>query len=223
MDQTRPLRTTLRALLDSHSRANPAFNRLLRDYTDYHWVEVVLGGTMTLALLTLSVFLWRRVRRRPRERIYLWLALPATVVALFMALVLAANISTVANPRPGFAHVIDTLPATSAGSYRAHLHHSFDAWMRSGAQRPPARVQQAVDARLSWQRPKAIICAVLFLGAALLTFGIWRAFDRRTRGHRGMLLAAGIVTSLATLVLMTMAIGNTQATIAPIALTLLYG
>jgi hypothetical protein len=220
MDQTRPLRRTLHGLLDSHTHANPAFNRLLGDYSDYHLVNVVLVGAMTLLLAALSVALWARHRRTRRPATYLWLALPATFVTLLMGVVLAANISTVADPRPGFAHVIETVPRTSPGSYRARLYHSFDAWLRSGDRRLPPRIQHDIDARLAWQRPKAIICAVLLVGAALLSFRVWRALLRR---KRRTLAAPAVVLSLATLVLMAMVVGNAQAAMDPIALTLLYG
>ena len=46
--------------------ANPAYERLLQDYVDYHLALVVVGGFFTLALLAFGVGSWVRFRRAPR-------------------------------------------------------------------------------------------------------------------------------------------------------------
>jgi hypothetical protein len=67
------------------------------------------------------------------------------------------------------------------------------------------------NARLSWQRPKAIITSVLFVAFVALCIRI-----RRWR-------IVGTVAMLCTLVLLVTAVANTQASFAPMFLTVLYG
>jgi len=88
---------------------------------------------------------------------------------------------------------------------------STNAWLRSGSADKPRLLQDKIDARLSWQRPKAIITSVLFIAFAGLCIRI-----RRRR-------IVSIVAMLCTLVLLVMAVANTQASVAPVFLTVLYG
>ena len=72
---------------------NPAYERLLQDYSDYHLALVVVGGVFMLALLALAVVSWVRFRRAPRvfeRRTHLVFALGSTGVGLLLALVCVA-------------------------------------------------------------------------------------------------------------------------------------
>jgi cytochrome bd-type quinol oxidase subunit 2 len=233
------LQETLRKLLESGTQTNPALNVLMSDYTKYHLVLVVVGGMFLIALVLLSVFLWRRFRRARKvgtrtwtfeKKTYFLFGVLSVLVGLFMALVVAANVSTVLNPRQGFAGSISLLTATQAGSPQDDLYRSVNTWLQSGSGDMPPLVQGRIDDRLAWQRPKAIVSGVLLVGFLVLSALIWRALIRRSRDPEARwrlketaMLLLGVVAVLASLLLMLMVMGNTQGSIAPISLTLFLG
>jgi hypothetical protein len=233
------LQETLRKLMRSGTESNPALNVLLADYTKYHVVLVVVGGLFLLGLILLSVFFWTRFRSAPRTDVRRWtfekktyfsFGILSVVVAMFLALVVAANVSTVMNPRQGFSGSISMLRTGPPGTPTDDLHQAVDAWLQSGSADTPSVVQDQIDERLAWQRPKAIICSVLLVVFVILSALIWRALIRTSRDgaakgrlKKVSLLLLGVVTVLACLLLMLMVMGNTQGSIAPISLTLFFG
>jgi hypothetical protein len=232
------LRTSLSELLTSGTDTNPALNALLRDYTTYHRVLAVVGGAFFIALTVLSAVLWRRFRRSRtpgqgwsfERRALFGLGLVAVGTALFLALVVAANLSTVLDPRTGFAGALGLLGTPKPGTSAAQLHEAFSTWLQSGASAVPPEVTAAIDDRLSWQRPKAVVCSVLLVVTAALTALAWRSLVRRSRVRQGrrsarerLLLAGAVLGVPVCLLLMLMVLGNVQGSLAPLSLTLFFG
>ncbi|MFC6236413.1 hypothetical protein [Longivirga aurantiaca] len=232
------LRTSLSRLLTSGTDTNPALNALLADYTSYHRVLAIVGGAFLLALTTLSVMLWGRFRRSRtpgrgwsfERRTYFGLGLVAFGAALFLGLVVAANVSTVLDPRHGFGGAMGLLGTPRAGTSAAQLQDAFATWLQSGAPSVPPEVTRAIDERLAWQRPKAIITSTLLLGFVAVSAVTWRSLIRRSHGRTGRrslrgwgLLGAGVLSVAVGLVLMLMVLGNTQGSLAPLSLTLFFG
>lgn len=213
------LQTTLDELLRSGTESNPALNALLGDYVRYHVVFIVVAGLFFLALVALSAFSWRRFRRAGKataqRRTYLGFGISSLLLALMLALLITANLSSVLDARQGFAGAIGLLSASG----NAELQQAFTTWLQSGTEEVPAAVQAAIDERLAWQAPKAIICAVLLATFGALSFLIWRAYLRKPRA---LTLLAGLTTAFVCLILMLMVIGNTQGALAPLSLTLFY-
>lgn len=235
---TDTLQNTLTELVQSGSASNPAYATLLRDYATYHAVLVLEGGIVALLLVALSIYCWRHFARARANRSRAWTfetkaflssSLVTTLLAALMLLIVAANFSNVVNPQAGFAHAIPDLGTPPAGTHRAALHEAVNAWAQSGRAERPALLRDAVRARLAWQQPKAIACSIVFVALAVLTARLWRrlldaragagAWSLRDRA----LLAAGVLAVPATFLLMIMALANTQASFAPITLTLLFG
>lgn len=231
------LRATLDQLARPGARPTPAFDALLADYARYHLVLAVVGGAFLLATLAFGWFAGRRFRRLPvaggrRGRgpkvILLTAVLGSMVVALLLSVIVAANVSTALDPRPGFAGAIGLVGTAGPGTPRAELHRAFDEWLRSGDASAPPAVRAAVDDRLAWQRPKAAICAALLLVVIVLAARTWRPLvdhqRARRRSSRDLVRLAGGLGLIATgLVLGLMVMGNTQAAVAPLAMTLFYG
>lgn len=223
------LQSTLATLMESGTDDNPALNVLLSSYTRFHLVLVVVGGLFLLALALFSVFCWRRFTgsrgRTFERRTYFWFALLGTTVALLLAVVVAGNVSNALDPRPGFSGSFGLLAPPPAGTPSAALQESFTTWLRSGRPDRTAQVTQAIGDRLAWQRPKAIVCGVLLVLLVRLSVVVWRTLIRRSRVHErgGALLLAGVASVPVCLLLMVMVMGNTQASLAPVTLTLLYG
>lgn len=236
---TDELSTTLTALLESGTDSNPALSALLHDYTAYHVVLVVVAGLFLGATSWLAVVLWLRYRRARRisggaagfeRRTYLGFALASAVVALFLAVVVAANVSNALDPRHGFAEALGLIGTPKPGSSAGELQTAYTRWLTSGVDDAPARVTAAIEDRLSWQRPKAFITSALLAGGALLTASIWRRLVRRSRQRTGrrtwgerVVVASGVVLAGVCSLLMLMVIGNTQGSLAPLSLTLFYG
>jgi hypothetical protein len=165
-------------------------------------VVAVLGGLVTSGLVVLSVRAWRRSRA---------LAVASAVLGSLVAVIVFANAGNALNPRDGLEGTIPTLRTTPPGTELAQVQQATNAWLRSGSADKPRLLQDKIDARLSWQRPKAIITSVLFV-----------AFDGlciRIRRRR----IVSTVAMLCTLVLLVMAMANTQASFAPVFVTVLYG
>ncbi len=233
------LHDTLTELLRSGSDSNPALNRLLSDYTAYHVLLVLVGGLFVVALLVGSAVSWTRFnaaaqvagRRWTFERkTYLCFGTCSTIIGVLLAVIVAANVSNVLDPRQGFAGSIGMLGTPGAGTRRDTLHQAFNTWLQSGGSSIPAQIQTEIDDRLAWQRPKAVVCTVLLVLFVWLGVVLWRTLIERSRlsgAERSIkdraLLAAGGATAIASLLLMLMVIGNTQASFAPLGLTLFYG
>lgn len=233
------LQTTLNNLLKSGTRSNPVLNILLSDYTKYHVVTLIIGGLFTLILVTLSVLLWIRYKRAPKtgtskwtfeKKTYFSFGLLTTIVGLFMVLIVVANASTVLNPGPGFSGVVDMLGTSQAGTQKTELYQSFNTWLQSGSTPVPSLIQSKINERLSWQRPKAVICSVLLAVFVTASIGIWgtliRQFkvrEKKQKLREKALLLSGISTIAVCLLLMLMVLGNTSAALAPISLTLVFG
>jgi hypothetical protein len=233
------LRDELDDLLQSASGSNPALNALLDDYARYHLVFIAVGGIFLLSFMLLAVVTWRRFRRTPRsanrrwslERaIYLCGSALSSAAAGIMALLVAANLSNVANPRHGFSGAVGMIGDPAPGSGGAELHRAFLDWLQTGTPATPDRVSAAIDARLAWQRPKAIICSVLLVVCVVVCARVWRHVIVRSRAHAARWttrdvarLASGVGAGLVCLLLMLMVIGNAQASLAPLSMTLFYG
>jgi len=203
-------------------QANPALATILADYQRYHLVLVIVGTVLLLAVVGLVITCVRRLRAarhsssgstRRQTWTYRAFIAGAIAVGLFLALVVAANLSTVLDPARGFAGV--------------EIHRqAFTDWISSGMPTIPDEVQRRVDARLSWQRPKAIIVTLLLIVVVTASAWIWRRWINRTFASRlsnAALLVSGVGTVVIALVLMLMVMGNVQAAIAPVAMTLAFG
>jgi cytochrome bd-type quinol oxidase subunit 2 len=133
-----------------------------------------------------------------------------------MAVALWANVTSVVNPR----ETLSGTPFSPVG----------EAWLQSGSARISPPLQHAIDERLAWQRPKAVICIVLLVAFVTLTVFLWRRLIRQSRTgesvrklSRRLMLCAGVLSAAACLLLMLMVIGNTESAIAPLTLTVIYG
>jgi len=165
-------------------------------------VLAILGGLATAGFVLLSVFSWRRSRA---------FAISTAVLGLVMAVIVYANASNALNPRHDLATAIPVLRATRPATEAAGVQQATNAWLLSGSANKPRLLQAKIDERLSWQRPKAIICSVLFFAC----LGICILLRRRP--------IAAAAAMLCTLALLVMAMANTEAAFAPMFLTVLYG
>ncbi len=229
------LRTLLVDLVSAPGAANPALTILIDDYATFHLVLVVVGGAFAVASTAGTVIAWRRLGRARRAHarfeafVYGCFGVLGAGLSAFLALVVAANVSNAANPRGGFTGSLGLLVSPRPGTARAARYEAFADWLHSASPVVPPIVQAAIDDRLSWQRPKAVACVVLLGVAVTAGAWIWRTLVRRSRVRRLTrpgdiaLLGAGVAATLAGIVLLLMVIGNVQASIAPIAMTLFYG
>jgi hypothetical protein len=74
---------------------------------------------------------------------------------LLMAVVSWGNVTSVVNPQ-------QTLSGTT-------LSRIGETWLQSGRAQISPLLQHAIDERLAWQRPKAVICSVLLVAFVTLT------------------------------------------------------
>ena len=212
---------------------------MLDDYAAYHATLVVVGGCFLLALLLFTGFCWKQYRRSLargagartfERRTFARLGLSSIAVSALLAVVVAANLSNALDARNGFAGVVTLLGSPPAGSDRAELDLEFASWVQSGAASTPSPIEDRIDDRLAWQQPKAIITGVLLVLIAMSSARAWRTLVRVSRvaarpwAARDRVRLAGAIGSVPVcLVLMLMVIGNTQASVAPLTVTMLFG
>ena len=77
-----------------NGRMSPALDVMLDQYVRWHVAKGLLVGLLAVVLIGLSVVAWRRRRR--------WMSLLTAVLATAALVVVAANVTTVANPIPPF-------------------------------------------------------------------------------------------------------------------------
>lgn len=233
------LQTTLKALIQSGEKSNPALSRLISANTEYHFVLVVVGGLFVVALALLSVFFWKSFKKALKtnslkwtfeKKTYFGFSLISILISSFVALVVLANVNNVLNPQKEFLGAINMLGAPKAGSASDKRQQAFNMWLRSGSNQIPSLIQSKIDDRLAWQRPKAVICGVLLIAFLTLGTRIWHTLVQKSRmlgakwkRQEVALLTAGVVTVFACLPLMLMVMGNTQASLAPLSMTLFFG
>ncbi len=226
-------------------RSNPAMTTLINDYARYHAILVVIGGLIVCGFAVLSARLWNQFRRSrrtalpdtkpslpkvshtkaPERKLYLAAAVASTTVGLLFALIVFANLSNARNPVPGFV-MATTHPTPNSFA----VDSAVNEWILSGSSDVPAAIEEKVRERLAWQRPKAAISGLLFVVFALASVKTWRSLLQQAQTGRPATLrqtAATIATettfvSLA-LLAMVMFIANTQASFAPLSITVLGG
>jgi hypothetical protein len=226
------LQATLRRLLQPGIPSNPALRALLHDYAVYHAVFAAIGTVFVVGFLALGGWAWSRFRRAQRapggpswsfeRRTFLGFSVVGVACGLLLALVVIGNIGNARHPRDGFSDTIGTIASPP------DVQRAFAEWLRSDNPDVPPLVQARIDRRLRWQRPKALVSIVLLGAAVLVAMRTWRSLIRRSHGRgagwrdRG-LLGLGLGTGAACLLLVAMVLGNTQASIAPLTMTLVFG
>ena len=104
---------------------------------------------------------FKQARRRTFERrSYFSFGTVSLILGLAMTVVYWANVTSVVNPR-------QTLSGTT-------FSRIGQTWLRSGRAQISPLLQHAIDERLAWQRPKAIICSILLVAFVTLTVFLWR-------------------------------------------------
>ena len=232
------LQSTLNTLMQSGSSSNPALNKLLDDYTNYHRVVVVVGGLFLMASVGLSVIFWKRFKGMRKtggrwafeRKTYFCFGVLSVVVGVLLAVTLAANLSNALRSRSGFSGTIGMLGVHRVGSQRGNLHEAFSTWLESGQAELPFLVKRHIRDRLAWQRPKAGICTVLLILFAVVSARVLRTLVRNSRRPSAMwkpkevmLNITGFASIVGCLLLVLMVLGNTAASVAPLTLTLVFG
>lgn len=227
------LQSTLSAFLNSGWQNNQALKVLVDDYVKYHIVLLVFGGMVLLISLVLTMYFWFKFARTAKisrfkwpfeKKVFFSFGLTLTLFSLFFALVFAANLSTVLKPLPGFTSLALSTTVPSDSQTGTELIQ----WAQSNDKTPPQALQQKVQDRISWQRPKAIICSLLLVIFTVVTVYIWSHLIKRSRmdGAKStpkdrLLMIAGSGTFALCLLLAIMAVANAQGALAPYVISLL--
>jgi len=132
------LKITLNDLIESGSTYNPALNRLISDYVQYHTVLVVIGGFFPLAVMLSDVFCWKMLKSTARAKrlspifetkIYYYFTVLNGISGLFMTLVVAANVSNILTPRQGYTGTINALGKPRIGSQTDQRYRACNTWL----------------------------------------------------------------------------------------------
>jgi hypothetical protein len=233
------LQQTVQTLVQSGTNSNPVLNALISDYANYHLVLVVVGGLFLLGLIWLNLFLWGRFTKASKadarkwtfeKKTYFHLGVFSVLVSLFMAFMVIVNASTVLEARQEFVVAIATLKPQHVSIKRYEHYQSFNSWLQSGRLEIPSLIQNKIDNRLAWQRPKAIVCSILLVGFLIFSARVWQTLiqtshvrDAKWSLKQRALFVSGLATSLSCPLLMLMVVANAEASFAPIVFTLAFG
>jgi hypothetical protein len=224
----------VRAVTEPRS-SNPAVRTLVDDFVRFHAVMAVMAATLSLVLLFASFRRLRSYRRagRPADfgdrferRMQIGFAGFFATFGALCCLIALANASTALEPEAGLVGAIELSSTPSTGAVGRE---ALD-WVNSGSARVPPAIAAAVDTRHSWQRPKAIVCGALSILMVLLSVRQSRRMvhDARLPRRYGTLkrtasMATGIGSVFVTTLLIVMAMANTQASIAPLTISVFGG
>jgi hypothetical protein len=232
---TGSLEELLLTFLASKSVTNPAVLHMINDYAKYHWVLVILGGFSVLLFLVILRWLWKKFWVGPDlignignvgGRAYFFLMTFVGFVTASMSLIVYANLQNALHPKQGFRLAIHSLGVPASGSKTADIHQSFYTWIQSGDKTLPNYLTELIENRLSWQFPKAVISTLLLVVVLIATYMLWKtvvnSYLSFSRSKNFAIFASGVVLTLASTLLWVMAIANTQGSIAPLTLSLLF-
>ena len=231
-----PLPATMRSALQSAWRSNPAMRQIIEGYATFHAILALTAVTLAILLLWAA---WRcrcsvkllqnEVSATPilEKHFYVFAAVALLATAIFLMLVAAANISNAVNPLPGFT---DAIGSISTASDTAQLHAAFADWILSGAESPPALVENSIENRRIFHLHRAVAgCAALSALTAcslLLSRHLSRvcAAPRLRPSSELPIIFVGAIVSLVLALLFTIPVcANLQGALAPIANTLQFG
>jgi hypothetical protein len=215
-------------------QSNPAVKALINDFAREHIVVALIGGLFAAGLAILSVILLGRYRSARHDagsrsaantKMYFRAMLLSGFVGFSLGLVVLVNAGTALNPAPGFFMAV--APTTPNGKV---VDTALAEWVESGDTVMPAVLENKVSERIAWQRPKAIICGLLFVLFGSFATKSWR---RRLRisvisgphqktARFGLFVKEASLFSLS-LLTMVMFIANTGYATAPITITMFGG
>jgi hypothetical protein len=233
------LRQVLEQALAEGRTSNAALDAVMADYARYHAVLAVVGGLATAALVVVAVLSLLRARRALSRDGRRWtvertalllIGLGSALMAALLGVVVAANIGTALRPQRGFEGAVTSLSAAAPGSHRDQVQSAYAAWLRSGSAQLPDDVADAVRGRLDWQAPKAAITTLLLVLACAAAATLLRRIRSSSRAPGGPgrgrawgALAGLGAASMVCVLLLLMVLGNSQAALAPVAITMFYG
>jgi hypothetical protein len=218
-------------LLRSGWQSNPAIKALVSDYSKFHAIFVIATSIALLALVSMSVFFWKRSSKlskirnsgeRFERRVFRSFAFLGSLISLLFILLIAVNTTHAFSP----SGVLEGFSLLSAP--QGEVGRSLLGWIESNNVEPPLLIKQMIHDRLYWQAPKAIICGVLLIVFAALSVRLWglllkwkRTTKPNGRIEEKTLFLAGTTTVSLALLMLIMGIANTQAALAPLAITVL--
>lgn len=219
--------------------SDAVYEVLFNDFVNFHLVFAFGSAIFSITLLMVGVLCFDELSRSRSDRHH-----PSTrfehracsvfagaslAFGLVWALLAVVNLTTVVEPGPGLANML-TAVGSDGRSQTSDFDRAVDAWLPSETPAPPRVVSEAVDRRLAWQRPKAMISGFALVCLAVATSGLWRrltASARRTQvatGPRSTLTGWAVyLAAPALFAAMVLTLANTQACLAPLLLTLSAG
>lgn len=190
-----------------HSKDNPAIRQILAAYSLYHWVVILMCGTLALIFMGLTIYFF--ITRSQSEHA----VVPKTILGIWSAF----NVLLTA----GYALIDATAAFDQTQGVRVFAHQAslrenvaLERWIISGRSVIPQDVQKMIDWRINYHSLRfgmAVIGLLVALGAAIY---LWRRLIKR---NNRFVLLLGLALLLAIDYLMVMAFVNLQGIIAPLA------
>ncbi|KWX87749.1 hypothetical protein AMQ83_11170 [Paenibacillus riograndensis] len=231
------LQRTLSEIIESGSQSNPAVNALISDYAKFHAVLAMVGGCLVLIFAWLSIIFWTQFKRSPKASSLKWgferkacfvFGFLSSSVALFMVLIVVANLTNTLNPLHGFSLLDFSFKISSGEPYKDELRYAFTEWIQSGNEHIPSIIQERFNKRIEFHTTKAIVSGILLILFAGLSVYIWNALvswarskDSKWRFKEKACFVFGSATVVLALLMMVIVMANTQAAFAPKTLSMI--
>lgn len=229
------LEELLRSLIQSGNTDNPALNFLINDYRKYHLVMVTLGSLSLIVLGVFSIHQFKLLKsgngfkdnlQTIHGKMTLYFASLSSLLLFALGLIVVGNAINAGKPRTGFKESLSILSTNSIGTHQILIQGEFIKWINSGKEQVPNYISRAISERLAWQQPKAIISLILLLFTLYLLKVIFKSFVQKlsptSKLKVSLKICAVAMLPLTAVLFLVMFIGNSQGSLAPMALTLFF-
>lgn len=196
---------------------------------------VALGGLSLIVLAIFTILQFRLLTsgngfkdnlRTIHGKILFYFASLSSLLLFALGLIVVGNAINAGNPRTGFKESLSMLGTNSISSHQILIQGEFIKWINSGQEQVPNYISRAISERLAWQQPKAIISLFLLLFTLYLSKVIFKSLAQTlsptSKLKVSLKICAVAVLPLTAVLFLVMFIGNTQGSLAPMALTLFF-
>ncbi|PGH77906.1 hypothetical protein CN899_29435 [Bacillus thuringiensis] len=180
------LQRTLSELFQAGIENNAVMNMFFDDYVTFHWVRIIFGSILTLAIICTSVFLLRKARKTPaaygfEKRVFKIFGVAGIVISLAFLVIIYANIATVDNPVRGFGWFIEDFAASKGNIYSDEMRSTFNDWLQLGTGDMPAIIATEIQALGNAYRLKVVAFGISGMLIFATSVWIWRTLIKKSR------------------------------------------
>ena len=217
-------------------QSNPAVHQMVDGYAKFHAALAVIGSLFLIVIIFLGIISWVKFKKVRKEqghkwqfekKTYFFFGSLLTVTALFLALIVVANISNAVKPLPGFSSSISSLEVSNSNT---QLRQGFSDWVTSGDDTPPSVVSESIHDRRVFHGGRLLLGVLILTVTTLFSIRIWKKLVEQRNSNQTAwsikeigYLVLGVFVVIFALLMVLVIMANFQSFVVPIANTLIFG